>query len=126
MKTGIFMEYTGVYYLSLFHYLNKNFDNRFVINSLVTKRNKNRDIRKVKNNKKDAFSIAQIGKFQNIKYSQSLSLDILLLKFLIMKYYKLTDTCSTFKKKLSADLRVIFSGYNSIFSNITIILQLLF
>jgi transposase len=118
-KTGIFMESTGVYHLSLFHFLNKNFDNTFVINPLVTNCNKNVDIRKVKNDKKDALSIARIGKFQNIKLSQGVSLDIFLLKSLTREYYKLTDTCSIFKKKLSADLRVIFPGYNTIFSNVT-------
>lgn len=119
MKTGIFMESTGVYHLSLFHFLNKNFDNTFVINPLVTNCNKNGDIRKVKNDKKDALSIAKIGKFQNIKLSQGISLDIFLLRSLIREYYKLIDTCSAFKKKLSADLRVIFPGYNTVFSNIT-------
>jgi len=119
MKTGIFMEATGVYHLSLFHFLNKNFDNTFVINPLVTKCNKNVDIRKVKNDKKDAVSIAKIGKFQNIKLSQGVTLDIFLLRSLIREYYKLTDTCSIFKKKLSADLRVIFPGYSTIFSNVT-------
>jgi len=119
MKTAIFMESTGVYHLSLFHFLNKNFDNTFVINPLVTKSNKNVDIRKVKNDKKDALSIAKIGKFQNIKLSQSVSLDIFLLRSLVREYYKLTDNCSLFKKKLSTDLRVIFPNYTSVFSNIT-------
>ena len=119
MKTGIFMESTGVYHLSLFHYLNKNFDNTFVINPLVTNCNKNGDIRKVKNDKKDALSIAKIGKFQNIKLSQSVSLDIFLLRSLIREYYKLTDNCSDFKKKLSADLRVTFPNYHTIFSDTT-------
>lgn len=119
MKTGIFMESTGVYHLSLSHYLNKYFDNTFVINPLITKSNKNGDIRKVKNDKKDALSIAKIGKFQNIKLSQRLDIDIFLLKNLVREYYKLTDTCSTFKKKLSADLRVVFPGYNTIFSDST-------
>jgi transposase len=119
MKTAIFMESTGVYHLSLFHYLNNNFDNTFVINPLITKSNKNGDIRKVKNDKKDSLSIATIGKFQNIKLSQKLDLDVFLLKNLVREYYKLTDTCSTFKKKLSADLRVIFPGYNTIFSDST-------
>jgi transposase len=119
MKTGIFMESTGVYHLSLFHYLNNNFDNTFVINPLITKSNKNRDIRKVKNDKKDALSIATIGKFQNIKLSQKLDLDFFLLKNLVREYYSLTDTCSNYKKKLSAALRVIFPGYNTIFSNST-------
>lgn len=119
MKTAIFMESTGVYHLSLFHFLNKNFDNTFVINPLVTKCNKNVDIRKVKNDKKDALSIATIGKFQNIKLSKPSNLDIFLLKNLVREYYKLTDTCSTYKKKLSADLRVIFPNYNTIFSDPT-------
>ena len=119
MKTGIFMESTGVYHLSLFHFLNKNFDNTFVINPLVTKCNKNVDIRKVKNDKKDALSIAKIGKFQDIKLSQGVSLDIFLLKSLIREYYKLTDNCSTYKKKLSTDLRIIFPGYKNIFSSAT-------
>ena len=119
MKSGIFMESTGVYHLSLFHYLNKVFDNTFVINPLVTKCNKNVDIRKVKNDKKDALSIANIGKFQNIKLSQPNNLDIFLLKNLVREYYKLTDTCSTFKNKLSADLRVIFPDYNTVFSDST-------
>lgn len=119
MKSAIFMESTGVYHLSLFHFLNKNFDNTFVINPLVTKCNKNGDIRKVKNDKKDALSIAKIGKYQDIKLSQGVSLDIFLLRSLEREYYKLTDTCSDFKKKLSADLRVTFPGYNTIFSDIT-------
>lgn len=119
MKTAIFMESTGVYHLSLFHYLNKNFDNTFVINPLVTKCNKNVDIRKVKNDKKDALSIAQIGKFQDIKFSKGVSLDVFILRDLVREYYKLTDTCSTFKKKLSANLRIIFPNYNTIFSSVT-------
>ncbi|WP_195980139.1 IS110 family RNA-guided transposase [Clostridium butyricum] len=119
MKTAIFMESTGVYHLSLFHYLNNNFDNTFVINPLVTKCNKNVDIRKVKNYKKDALFIANIEKFQNIKLSQTNDLDIFLLKNLVREYYKLTDTCSTFKKKLSSDLRIIFPNYNTVFSDPT-------
>nr|WP_308462441.1 hypothetical protein [Clostridium weizhouense] len=72
----------------------------------------------MKNDKKYTLSIATIGKFQNIKLSQGISLDIFLLKNLIREYYKLTDTCSVFKKKLSSDLRVIFPSYNTVFSNI--------
>lgn len=108
-----------MYHLSLFHFLKNNFDNTFVINPLVTKCNKNVDIRKVKNDKKDALSIAKIGKFQNIKLSQGVSLDIFLLKSLVREYYKLTDNSSIYKKKLSADLRIIFPNYNTIFSNTT-------
>ncbi len=119
MKTGIFMESTGVYHLSLFHFLKTNNLEVYVINPLVTNSNKNTDIRKVKNDKKDALSIAKIGKFQNIKAYSYFDIPIFTLKSLCRDYYKLVDTRSTFKKKLSADLRIIFPGYNSVFSNVT-------
>lgn len=119
MKTGIFMESTGVYHLSLFHFLKTNNLEVYVINPLVTNSNKNTDIRKVKNDKKDALSIAKIGKFQNIKAYSYFDVPVFTLKSLCRDYYKLVDTRSTFKKKLSADLRIIFPGYNSVFSNVT-------
>lgn len=119
MKTGIFMESTGVYHLSLFHFLKNHNLEVYVINPLVTNSNKNKDIRKVKNDKKDALAIAKIGKFENIKAYSYFDVSIFTLKSLCRDYYKLVDTRSTFKKKLSADLRIVFPGYNSTFADIT-------
>ena len=119
MKTGIFMESTGVYHLSLFHFLKNHNLEAYVINPLVTNSNKNKEIRKVKNDKKDALAIAKIGKFENIKAYSYFDVSIFTLKSLCRDYYKLVDTRSIFKKKLSADLRIVFPGYNSIFSDIT-------
>ncbi|MHC1682013.1 MAG: IS110 family transposase [Clostridiaceae bacterium] len=118
MKTAIFMESTGVYHLTLFHFLCDKFET-FILNPLVTNCNKNGDIRKVKNDKKDALTIATIGKFQNVKCSSNFDVEIYTLKSLCRDYYKLTDSKSLYKKKLSTDLRVIFPSYNSVFSNIT-------
>ncbi|PRR78018.1 IS110 family transposase [Clostridium luticellarii] len=118
MKTAIFMESTGVYHLTLFHFLKDTFET-CILNPLITNCNKNGDIRKVKNDKKDALTIAKIGKFQNVKYSSEFDIEIYTLKALCRDYYKFTDSKSTFKKKLSTDLRVIFPGYSSVFSNIT-------
>ncbi len=118
MKTGIFMESTGVYHLTLFHFLKDKFET-FIFNPLITNSNKNSGIRKVKNDKTDAISIAKIGKFQNVKCSCAFDVEIYTLKSLCRDYYKLTDTKSTYKKKLSTDLRVIFPGYSSAFSKIT-------
>jgi hypothetical protein len=118
MKTGIFMESTGVYHLTLFHFLKDKFET-YIFNPLVTNSNKNSGIRKVKNDKSDALSIAKIGKFQNVKCSSAFDVEIYTLKSLCRDYYKYTDSKSTFKKKLSTDLRIIFPGYNSVFSNIT-------
>lgn len=118
MKTGIFMESTGVYHLTLFHFLKDTFE-VCIINPLITNCNKNSGIRKVKNDKKDALSIANIGKYQNVKYSSSFDVEIYTLKSLCRYYYKFTDSKSTYKKKLSTDLRIIFPGYSSVFSDIT-------
>lgn len=119
MKTGIFMESTGVYHLSLFHFLQNYNLEAYVINPLVTNCNKNSDIRKVKNDKKDAISIAKIGKFQNIKAYSFLNINIFALKCLCRDYYKYVDTRSTYKKKLSTDLRLLFPGYQSVFTDTT-------
>lgn len=119
MKASIFMESTGVYHLSLFHFLSDNKFDVFTINPLITNSNKNFDIRKVKNDKKDALTIAKICKFQDIKLSSKFDTNPYALKSLCREYYKLTDTKSTYKKKLSNDLRLIFPGYTGIFSDIT-------
>ena len=119
MKVASFMESTGVYHISLFHFLNDNKFDVFTINPLITNSNKNFDIRKVKNDKQDALAIAKICKFQNIKVSSNFDKELYTLKSLCREYYKLTDTKSTFKKKLSNELRVIFPGYLNIFSDTT-------
>lgn len=119
MKTSLFMESTGVYHLPLLHFLQSNKLEAFVINPLVTNSNKNQDIRKVKNDKKDALSIAKIGKFQDIKAYSFFDIPTFTLKCLCRDYYKLVDIRSTFKKKLSADLYIVFPGYKTVFSNMT-------
>jgi len=119
MKSAIFMESTGVYHLPLFHFLNERFDNTFTINPLVTKYNNNSNIRKAKNDKLDSLKIANIAKFQNVKYSKAPDMSYFVLKKMLREYYKLTDRCSDTKKKLSTDLRIIFPGYCDIFSDLT-------
>lgn len=119
MKAATFMESTGIYHLSLFHYLNKKGFDVFTINPLITNSNKNFDIRKVKNDKKDALNIAQICKYQDIKLSSNFNPDLYALKSLTREYYKLTDAKSTFKKKLSNDLRQTIPEYCNIFSDTT-------
>ena len=113
----IFMESTGVYHLTLFHFLKDNKFETFVINPLVTNCNKNKNIRKVKNDRNDALSIAKLGKFEDIKVSSDSDINILALKLLIRDYYKLIDTRSGFKKKLSSSLSISFSGYQDVFCN---------
>ena len=119
MKTSLFMEATGIYHLTLFCFLKDNKVNCFVINPLVTNCNKNKNIRKVKNDKTDAISIAKIGKYEDVKASDYLDINVYLLKNLCREYFDLVDARATLKTKLSSDLRVAFPGYQNVFVDIT-------
>jgi transposase len=118
MKPSLFMESTGVYHLTLFHFLKNNKLDAFVINPLVTNSNKNSGIRKVKNDKKDALTIANIAKYQNIKMSDYLDIQVHAIRSLCRDYYSLVDNRSEYKKKLSSDLRTFFPGYHEVFSDV--------
>lgn len=117
-KPVFFMESTGVYHLTLFHFLKDNKFETLVINPLVTNSNKNKSIRKVKNDRNDSLSIARLGKYEDIKVSSDSDLNIFTLKLLIRDYYKLIDNRSGYKKKLSSSLYISFSGYKDVFSDI--------
>lgn len=117
MKPVFFMESTGVYHLTLFHFLKDNKFDAFIINPLVTNCNKNKEIRKVKNDKNDSLSIARLGKFEDIKVSSDIDLSVFSLKLMIHDYYKLMDDRISYKKKLSSSLTMAFSGYQDVFSN---------
>lgn len=119
MKTPLFMESTGIYHLTLFHFLKTNNQEAYVINPLITNSNKNFGIRKVKNDKLDSLSIARLAKFQNIKMSDVFDISTFAIKTLCRDYYNLTDSRSGFKKKLSSDLRTFFPGYHNVFSDTT-------
>ncbi|MBM7615102.1 IS110 family RNA-guided transposase [Alkaliphilus hydrothermalis] len=118
-KIALFMEATGIYHLTLFYFLQDNEVNSFVINPLVTNCTKNKNIRKVKNDKTDAISIAKLGKYENIKASSWLDTSVYTLRNLWLEYYDLVDSRANLKKKLSSDLRLTFPGYQDGFSDIT-------
>jgi len=117
-KPVFFMESTGVYHLTLFHFLEDNRFEALVINPLVTNSSKNKSIRKVKNDRNDALTIAGLGKYEDIKTSSNSDLDLLTLKQLVRDYYKLIDVRTGFKKKLSTTLNIAFCGYQDVFSDV--------
>lgn len=115
----VFMESTGIYHLNLFYFLMSNNVETYVVNPLVTNCNKNKEIRKVKNDKSDAFSIAKTGKFENIKTCNMLDVNIFELRMLCREYYNLVDERADIKKQLSSILRLCFPGYQNVFSDMT-------
>jgi len=115
----VFCESTGIYHLTLLHYLIKHQIDIRVINPLITNSNKNSNIRKVKNDKLDALSIAKICKFDNVKTSTFTSEEFLHLKFLVREYYKVIDLKANLKKTFSNNIYIHYPGLQGAFSNIT-------
>lgn len=117
MRPVFFLESTGVYHLNLFHFLKDNKCDAFVINPLVSNSNRNKGIRKVKNDKVDALAIAKMAKYEDIKVSSENTVNTLVFKMLVRDYHRLIDERACFRKKLTASLTLSFSGYNKIFSD---------
>jgi transposase len=116
--TCVFMESTGIYHLNLFYFLKKNNIEAYVINPLITNCNKNKNIRKVKNDKLDSLSIAKSAKYDDIKVSDFFEVNLYELKMLCREYYNLTDMHAKQKKKLTGKLHIVFPGYNDVFDEI--------
>jgi transposase len=118
MDIHVFMESTGIYHLNLFYFLKTNNINAYIINPLITNCNKNKNIRKVKNDKLDSLAIAKMGKYDDIKTSDFFEVHLYDLKVLCREYYHLTDMHAKQKKKLTNELHVIFPGYDKVFDEI--------
>ncbi len=119
MKCHLFMESTGIYHMPLSHFLYSMRFEVFIINPLITHSNRNSGVRKVKNDKKDAISIAKLAKYQDINYTSYSDQALHTLRSLCREYYSLIDSRSAYKIKLSSSLRLYFPGYHKVFSDIT-------
>lgn len=118
-RPNVFCESTGIYHLTLLHFLiDRQIDIR-VINPLITNSNKNFNIRKVKNDKLDSFSIARLCKFNDVKTSFFTSKDMLHLKLLVRDYYKLIDLKANAKKAFTNALYIYYPGMQKAFSDLT-------
>lgn len=118
-RPKVFCESTGIYHLTLLHFLiDREIDIR-VINPLITNSNKNYNIRKVKNDKLDSFSIARLCKFNDVKTSSFTSKDMLHLKLLVRDYYKIVDLKANAKKAFSNALYVHYPGMQKAFTDLT-------
>jgi transposase len=119
MKSKTFLESTGIYHFPLFCHLKELGFEVFIINPLITNSNKNVGIRKVKNDKFDAKRIAALGFSPDLKVSVIPTELIMNLRCLCREYYSLVDHRSAYINKLKAQLRIVFPGYNKVFSDVT-------
>jgi len=116
-KPIYFVESTGIFHLPLFFFLRSNDLKGFVLNPLCVHSTKNFDLRKVKNDAKDAESIARLAKFQEVKYSLVPEPQILALRMMAREYYALSDMLTEMKNRLCTDLYLLFPGYINVFGN---------
>jgi len=115
----VFCESTGIYHLTLLQFLIKHQVEIHVVNPLITNSNKNWNIRKVKNDKLDSYSIAKLCKHGDVKTSCINSEEFLHLKFLVREYYQITDNAAALKIKFSNNIYIHYPGLQFAFSNIT-------
>ena len=116
-KPIYFVESTGIFHLPLFFFLKSNDLKGFVLNPLCVHSTKNFDLRKVKNDSKDAEAIARLAKYQKVKYSLVPEPQILALRMMAREYYSLSDMLTELKNRLCTDLYLLFPGYLSVFAN---------
>ena len=116
-KPIYFVESTGIFHLPLFFFLRSNDLKGFVLNPLSVHSIKNFDLRKVKNDAKDAEAIARLAKYQDVKFSIVPEPQVLALRMLTREYFVLSDTITEMKNRLSTDLYLLFPGYGDVFSN---------
>ncbi|QIB27761.1 IS110 family transposase [Caloranaerobacter azorensis] len=113
------MESTGHYSSILFHFFhNSNFE-VCIVNPIQTNSIKNIKVRKVKNDKVDAYRIAILYKLGEIKPTKPPKKEIHQLNILCRQYIKLVDDCTMYKNNLISLIDQVYPEYNTAFSNIT-------
>jgi transposase len=113
------MESTGIYHLPLFLFLKSNDFQGFVLNPLSVHSTRNFEIRKVKNDPKDALSIARLAKYQPVKFSSMPEPGVFILRSLVRDRAALSDEFAGVQKKLQADLHLSFPGFATVFSHLS-------
>lgn len=116
-KPIYFVESTGIFHLPLFFFLRSNDLKGFVLNPLCVHSTKNFDLRKVKNDAKDAEAIARLAKYQNVKFSIVPEPQILALRMMAREYFSMSDMLTEMKNRLCTDLYLLFPGYIDVFKN---------
>lgn len=117
-KPIYFVESTGIFHLPLFFFLKSNDLKGFVLNPLCVHSTKNFDLRKVKNDAKDAESIARLAKYQDVKLSLVPEPQILALRMMAREYFAISDMLTEMKNRLCTDLYLLFPGYLDVFGNL--------
>lgn len=115
----LIMESTGHYSSILFNFFHKSNFEVYMVNPLQTNSIKNLQVRKVKNDKIDAYRIAILFKLGEFKPYNPPREDLAKINVLCRHYFKLVDDSVMYKNNLIALVDQVFPGYQGVFSDIT-------
>lgn len=119
LECRCFLESTGIYHIPLLCFLR---DKGFVcetINPIITKNSTNVNVRKVHNDKFDSKKAATVGLNTSLKTSIIPDDEVIDLRNLARDYYYFKDLQSAVALKLTAELKVSFPRYQTVFSKVT-------
>lgn len=114
----IVMESTSHYHLILFQFFQKAGYEVIVVNPIQSGALKNINVRKVKNDKVDAYKIAILYRLKVLRTSQVPVDSLRGLRLLCRQRMELMNDVTRYKNRLTAYLDQIFPGYDKVFSDI--------
>ncbi len=114
----IFLESTGIYHLTLLHFLLDHHVDARLLNPLITNSNKNSNIRKAKTDKLDSYKIATLCKTTSVKRSIVPSKEFWHLKTLVREYHRINEEAAKYKTRFTNAIYVSYPGLNRTFSDI--------
>lgn len=116
-KPVIVMESTSHYHLILFQFFMEAGYDVIVVNPLQSSSLKNLNVRKIKNDKVDAYKIALLYRMNVLKPSQIPTSSLRGLRLLCRQHRDMKEDIIRYKNRLTALLDQIFPGYSTVFSD---------
>lgn len=114
----IVMESTSHYHLILFQFFQNAGYEVIVVNPIQSGTLKNINVRKVKNDKVDAYKIAMLYRLKVLRTSQVSADTLRGIRLLCRQRAELMNDMTRYKNRLTALLDQIFPGYNKVFSDV--------
>lgn len=118
VKPVVVMESTSHYHLILFQFFTDAGFEVVVVNPIQSGALKNINVRKVKNDRVDAYRIAMLYRLKVLRPSQIPTSTLRGLRLLTRQRSELMDDVTRFKNRLTAYLDQIFPGYCEVFSDV--------
>ena len=114
----VVMESTSHYHLILFQFFTDAGFEVIVVNPIQSGALKNINVRKVKNDRVDAYRIAMLYRLKVLRPSQIPTSSLRGLRLLTRQRSELKSDVARFKNRMTAYLDQIFPGYGEVFSDV--------